>query len=221
MGDMISYSVADYYGNEVICGSVSVAEYAFHLPAYHPTYAGLCDALLTYGAAAQIYFGHNVERLVSDRDLSSLAAVEGERFDAASVKADMENDPTVPVVYCAMNVTFDAYTALSVAFRIKDDFTDTAALSWVDTNVSFEGQSCTGVLSYDLLNCDDRFVTVSLQNISLTDLDRVFDLTAGDRTLGISILQYLTAAEDSENDCLKHLTRALYAYSCTAKNIFD
>ena len=77
MGDKIAYSL-DSKGITVKYGEVSVADYAEHLATYYPEYAEFVDAMLTYGAAAQNYFGYDTEHMVSNADLDALAS----KFDA-------------------------------------------------------------------------------------------------------------------------------------------
>ena len=125
----------------------------------------------------------------------------------------MNADSTIPVSYTAMNVTFLADTTLSLAFRIKDGFTDNEALEWVNANITLGGSPVSGTISVNTTN-DMRFVIIRKQNIAITDIDVPMDLildTAG--TYTISVLNYFTAVEAAGSDNLKLLTHALYAYS--------
>ena len=156
---------------------------------------------------------------VSWADLTALAPVAGDRFNADAIKADMLGDAAIPVVYSAMNVTFLADTTLSLAFRIKDGFTDDAALSWVRANVTLGGSAVDAALSVNETDGDYRFVIISMQNIAITDIAETMDLVVGAQTYGVSVLNYFAAVEAAGSDDLKTLTRALYAYSQEACRI--
>lgn len=215
MGDKIAYSL-DSKGITVKYGEVSVADYAEHLATYYPEYAEFVDAMLTYGAAAQNYFGYDTEHMVSDADLSALPAVAGTRFDARSLQTPMHADDTIPVFYNAMNVTFLADTTLSLAFKIKDGYDNTTALEWVNANVTLGDAAVTGRISVNTTN-DYRFVIISKQNIALDAITEPMALiVSGAGTYSVSVINYLAAAEQTDNNNLKYLTRALYAYSQAA-----
>ena len=158
MGDKIAYSL-NYNGTAVKSGEVSVADYAENLAQYYPEYSDFVDAMLAYGAAAQTYFNYDAMDLVSDADLTALAPVTGDRFDKDAIQADMNADATIPVRYTAMNVTFLADTTLSLAFRIKDGFTDEEALEWVNTFITLGGEAVSGTISVNTTN-DMRFVII-------------------------------------------------------------
>ena len=55
--------------------------------------------------------------------------------------------------------------------------------------------------------------------IALTDICETVDLVVGERTYGISVIHYFTAAEAVGSKNLKPLTRALYAYSVAARGL--
>ena len=216
MGDMIAYSL------KIGCvtvksGEVSVKAYAENLAAIYPEYSQFTAAMLAYGAAAQTYFGCDAANLVSDADLTALAPVAAERFNTAAIQSAMIADSAIPVHYSAMNVTFLADTTLSIAFRIKDGFTNDEALEWVNANVMLGGESVEGKIG---TSGDYRFVIISKQNIAITDIDATMYLVVGTAGIyGVSVMQYFAAVEAQGGDSLKLLTRALYAYSQEAKAI--
>ena len=208
MGDKIAYLLS-YKGAAAKSGAVSIADYANNLSVFYPQYARFAGAMLTYGAAAQNYFGYNVAALVSDALVDT--PIVGERFDYAEMQLAMFDDSDVPVVYSAMNVTCLADTTMSIAFRIKDGVGIDDALAWVVANITLDGAPVTAKVSG---SGDLRFVIISKQNIALTEITESMALVVNSvGSYEISVLNYLVAAEGSGNENLKHLTRALYAYS--------
>ena len=216
MGDAIAYSVTDFYGTTVKSGSVTIAGYANALSAYYPQYADFMSAMLTYGAAAQTYFGYDVAHLVSDADLGALSPVSASRFDYDTLNGILNADSSIPITYSAMNVTFLADTTLSVAFRVKDGFTDNAALSWVTSNVRLGGAAVTPSLK---VSGDYHFIVISKQNIAISDVTGSLTLKIGSGNYPISAMNYFASAEATGTANLKALTRALYAYALAARSV--
>ena len=97
MGDEIAYSV-EYNGETILVGTASIAQYAERLAAMYPDeYSDFVDAMLTYGAAAQLYFEYNTDELVGT--VGETVKVNAELFDSNSAKNGMRVDSSIPVVY--------------------------------------------------------------------------------------------------------------------------
>ena len=215
MGDKIEYAI-NYKGAEIKSGAVSIADYAANLKALYPAYADFANAMLDYGAAAQIYFDYDADYPVSENVVT--APVVAEKFNYAPLQAAMIASGSIPVVYSAMSVTMLADTTLSLAFRIKDDVNDEDALAWVTSRVSLGGRIPDAKIVESSSGL--HFIVISRQNIAITEIDEALELAVnGAGKHNVSVLNYLAAAEETENENLKGLTRALFAYSLAAQDL--
>ena len=115
----------------------------------------------------------------------------------------------------AMIVPFLSDTTLSLAFRIKDGFSDIEALEWVNANVTLGGSPVVGKLSENATT-GSRFVIVAKQNIAIEDSSEKLILTADGLNSSVSVRSYIVAAEERGSEELKALTRALLAYAQAA-----
>ena len=215
MGDNIAYSLI-FRGVTLKSGTVSIADYASNLKTYYPQYENFCNAMLAYGAAAQVYFGYNTDHLVSTADLTDLDEVSSDRFDADSLKAEMRQDDSIPVVYSAMSVTFLADTTLSIAFRCKNDADYESALEWFENNITLDGECDVSVLTTD---AGYKYIVVKKQNIAIDQIETMLTLSIAGNEYYIGVMNYFASVEAAGSDNLKHLTRALYAYAQETANI--
>ena len=227
MGDTFTYDLS-YKGTTVKSGVVSIAAYAEHLAEHYPEYEQFANAMLVYGAAAQIQFGYDTDNLVSDADLSDLAPVEGTRFNSAAIRTDMAANASIPVDYSAMTVTFVADTTLSVAFCVRNVDESAAALEWVEQNVTLDSAAVNGGTGVTGTVVDSirggvsdpsvKYVIISKTNVAISDFNEPQALVInGVGTYYVSVLNYLAAAEESGTPSLRALARALYAYANEAE----
>ena len=205
MGDDIAYSFK-LEGEVVREGVTSAAAYAVSLAQYDPNYTSVAEAMLVYGAAAQIYFGYKTDNLVTDAKATDPVPVEGNLFDKTAIQAQMNGDASIPVVYQAMNATFLDDITMNLAFKVKAGFTDEQALAWVDENVTFGSGSTSEIRG--------SYVVISLAGIALDEVLTANDLTIAGVSYGVSVLNYLAGIENSSTNAdMIALARATYAYA--------
>ena len=203
MGDDIAYEIKD--GETVLAsGNTSVKAYAEAL-ASTPGYEEVGSAMLAYGAAAQVQFGYETENLVTDTVVTD--PVVGEKFDATAIKAQMNGDASIPVVYNAMNVTFLDEVTLNLAFKVKAGFTTAQAIDWMKANVTFGGAAVDPEVR-------GKFLVISKTNIAISQVMDPIALVVAGETYYVSVLNYLAAVEEAgtASESMKNLARAFYAY---------
>lgn len=199
--DEYSYSVKQY-AEIILENKDNNAAYAKAQP--------MVEAMLKYGAYAQLHFGYNTDRLAAEISADDLKAVTTENL--ANFKAPAAQGTTNAPVY-AYSLVLKTETTLRVYFRPNDQ---------VETlKVSLNGQPMTVKSGKDLLY-------VEITNISAKDLDTDWTLTVDDgmesATVVYNALAYgytiLSAPEGTYTTYLQDTVKALYLYNQAANAYF-
>ena len=218
MGDEIAWSLTK--GEEVIdSGVVSGMTYANDL--IEAGYEELGNAMIDYGCAAQVAFNYNVTDAVEER-VAEIDPVVAERFAAAAFNVDLI-DANAPVVYIAMNVTYTAEIALSVAFRVRGELDPDAAAAWLEENVTIGGDNVS--VSEPIEIGEYNYIIVTKTGMSIGEINDTMQFVAGNVVTEISVENYLAAIEanygtmSSVSEGHLKLARALFAFANAIDNI--
>ena len=211
MGDTVTATVTATYNGatETLTDStLSVKSYIDTVRAENAdneSLIALLDALLVYGASAQVYMGHNTDNLVGEiGELSEIPeqaeiTLSGEKSEIAAIEA----------VGLRLGGAFD--------LRLGIRATDISGLSIVVTK---GGESTTLSLSEDAKN--DGYYVVYYNGLVASELDEQITVTvmkdgeAIGQTLTLSANAYLAYQQTSGNEALANLVKALYAYGIAA-----
>ena len=220
MGDTIAWAI--YYDNgadAIVEGTTSLKAYAEALAAEAAT-AELGEAMLTYGAAAQVAFDYNSDNLVGDP--TAAPEIVADRFAANSLNAILaENSKNsadyAPVTYSAINLTYTAEITLSMAFRVKDNATLDEAAEWVEENIKLNGADVTATTA---TAGEYKFVIISYANILVNAIADPIAITVNGAAAGsVCPANYLASMEASYGKVTAataeylNLARALFAYA--------
>lgn len=225
MTDSFAYSISGY-DTTYQSGTTTVAYYCNQLLSYtgnkQAEVRAVAQAMLNYGRAAQVYFKYpqanpTAAQLPANSSTPS-ATVSGTKFNSAPLAALTNNVDSCPVAYSAINVTFKDDTTLYIAFRVKDDSTETSreyAFNWVKNNISFggkTGENLNAVLE-EGQNKLYWFVIVSIKNIPIKDIEEPQAIKVNNADGGsLTVMNYIVVAQKSTNADLKALTQGLLNY---------
>ena len=173
------------------------AEYLLEEYADNQTLVTLVNDLLNYGAAAQIYRGHNTDNLVTDTDTTEDVKPES---TVMSLTASSNENAHIT----AAGVWFDYNNRIYIKFIATEGTNVTVKVN--GTMVDYEESGNGNYIAYT-------------EGISATQFAKLYTielLVNGEtvQTLTYSINSYIYAKWDSEN--MKNLARALYAYGTSA-----
>ena len=157
----------------------------------------LVNDMLAYGRAAQAYKNYNTGNVIG----GDLTLVPTDNKPENSDKAIMSGNN---VFIDNAGVRFDDVIKLYFTFKGLDD----------DTVVTVNGKA------YTKADMEDMGGTYRLYTgaLSATELDKVFNVTAGDATLTYSANAYAYSIQNnSQNENMKALALALYRYGISAK----
>ncbi len=172
-------------------------------------YGDLAKAILMYGGAAQTYFDIDTDTLASDDVDGTLPdTIAAEKFDKTDLNAALEVDDA-PVSYYGMNLSLKSETVFTLYFQTAEGSTQDEALDYLS------GATLGGAAVSPKANGTDFVeMSVTVPAKSLCD-DYLFEL--GDVTAAFSPAQYLAAAQDSGDEKLANVCKALYGYATVAK----
>ena len=215
MGDTISVCVrATYLGVEetVTKEGLTVKTYIDTVRAQNSENTELCsllDALLVYGASAQVYRNYNTDSLVAD--IGTLASI-----PAGTILRDGEANADYQIASASLrlNGAFD----LSVKIKAKD-------IDGLKVRIT-KGESTVEVsVSEDMRVGDTYAITYNALTASELDEELTFTLVKDGAAIGTAIAlsanTYLSKLETSENTALSNLVKALYAYGVCANAYAD
>ena len=210
MGDTVTASVtATYKGaTETVTNStLSVKSYIDIVRAQNAdneTLIALLDALLVYGANAQVYMGHNTDNLVGTLgELSEVPA--GEIVKNGTANADFQ------IVGAGLRLG----GAFDFGVQIK-----AADLTGLTLKITKGGVDTVVTLTEDMKN--GEYYVVYYNGLIASELDEnvTFTLVQNGEQVGKSLTltanAYLAALQTSTNANLANLTKALYAYGVAA-----
>jgi len=197
--------VTSDYESEVY--EYSVLEYADYIlteaEAGNETYtaaAPLVKAMLNYGAYAQQFFGYNTENLANDI-LEDAEKVLEENVDLSEFSHILtDNDENVD--YYGSKLTLESETAIKHYFKVKNE---------AEIPVFYVNGTETEV------DKKDGLYEVIIKDIPAQSHGDKYVVTAGELSLDYNVLSYGNLALNSNDENLKNVIRALYAYSLAAK----
>ena len=165
----------------------------------------LMKAMLNYGAATQVHFGHNTDNLanavLADAD-KVLADVDASAY---AVKITGAEDG---IIAKSAYLVLESDTILRVSFQLTGD----KAID--DYTFTVDGQEVTPVLS------GDRYY-VEVADIAVTELDEVHNFTVGGLNVACSALTYVEMAlKSAHGEDVKDMVKALYAFYTAAEAYF-
>ena len=210
MGDTVTATVTATYNEatETLTNStLSVKSYIDTVRAQNADNAeliALLDALLVYGANAQVYMGHNTDNLVGSLgELSEIPA--GEIVKEGTANAD----------YQIVGAGLRLGGAFDFGVQIK-----AADLTGLTLKITKGGVDTVVTLTEDMKN--GEYYVVYYNGLIASELDEsvTFTLLQSGEQIGKSLTltanAYLAALQASTNANLANLTKALYAYGVAA-----
>lgn len=196
-----------YNGETVFDAAYSIREYADTIleDESYSKYHDLIRAMLHYGAAAQAYFGYNVDQPAN------------EGLSVGDVKAIPESAPDQLAVRGAADGAL--FYGASLVYRDKIAVRFYFQLEGSMTDYSF---ACEG--NPYVVGENDGMVYVEVQDILPQDLDQQQHVTVSDvggKTLTVSYspMNYIVRMNETGSDELKTLLSALYNYHLAAKQL--
>ena len=210
MGDTVTATVSATYNGKtatVTNNTLSVKSYADMIRAQNADNAeliALLDALLVYGANAQVYMGHNTDSLVAE--LGELAEIP---------EGTIEKNGTTNTDYSIVSAGLRLGGAFDFGVQIK-----VADLTGLTLKITKGGVEKTVTLTEDMKV--GEYYVVYYNGLIASELDEsvTFTLLQNGEQIGKSLTltanAYLAALQTSENAKLASLTKALYAYGVAA-----
>lgn len=210
MADTVTATVSASYNGQTVADTNSTLSVKSYADAVRAENAGdveliaLLDALLVYGAGAQVYMNHNTDNLVAElKDLSEIP--EGSIEHTGSANAD----------YVIAGVALRLNGAFDLGVRIKAE--DITSLSLKIT----KGGSERLITITEDMRTDDGFV-LYYNGLIASELDERITLTLlrdgveiGE-SLTLTANAYLAKLAEGESAALTNLAKALYAYGVAA-----
>ena len=193
--DIYSYSVVEYAEKLLKEAEGGNTEYTDAVP--------LVKSMLNYGANAQTYFGYRTDDL-ANKNLS----------EADKVLEDVKLLSYMPKITGkesgirnhGVSLTLNSETELNIYFAIEDE----------DNIPDFcvNGASVTPVKAGD-------YYKIKIANISAQSLDEEYVVTVGGLTAKYSAMSYGYMAMYTQNNAIKNVIRALYAYNQAANTYIE
>ena len=191
--------------------TASVASYLNTIKA-NKTYSDIATNMLLYGSASQDYFGitdNPVGSGLSGTQYSN-QEIDGAAFDKESFNAELSGKA---VSYYGMNLSLKDRTTLTLFFKKSDDSTTAQAKSFLN-DFTFGDKAVSAAEN------GDSYLTISTA-VSATALMDPIELTNGTVSAEFSPVQYIAAAQDSGDERLASVCKALYAYGLAASNFTE
>lgn len=199
----------------------SVVDYAtvlLQMADTNPAYADvapLIEAMLHYGARAQLYFGYNTEKLadagIDAADLSGVTAATFEPYRATGMTIDGIGK------FVSSNLVLESETTLKLYF-LADEGVDASALEFTVGNEAITPTTY------------GEYLVIAITDIKSDELDNEFTVTVtngteaqGSFTTSVFAYCYNTVvdAQGLYNDEIKDTLKALYLYNVAADAYFN
>ena len=199
----------------------SVVDYAtvlLQMADTNPAYADvapLIEAMLHYGARAQLYFGYNTEKLadagIDAADLSGVTAATFESYRATGMTIDGIGK------FVSSNLVLESETTLKLYF-LADEGVDASALEFTVGNEAITPTTY------------GEYLVIAITDIMSDELDNEFTVTVtngteaqGSFTTSVYAYCYNTVvdAQGLYNDEIKDTLKALYLYNVAADAYFN
>ena len=203
MGDLIN---AELLENGVVVDSkegYSIKENAEHLLTEYASdeaLVSLANALLIYGAAAQEYKNYKTDALVTDSTLTDLAKPE-------STDMTITESTLAGVGFTAAGVWFDYNNKIYIKLTAQTEGTVALLINGEKAELTAEGN---GYVAYT-----DAISATGFADIYTVELTVDGEVV---QTLTYSVNSYAYSKWSTENEAMRSLARALYAYGVSAVN---
>lgn len=158
----------------------------------------LVRAMLNYGALAQVYFGYNTENLVNESLTDEEKLIEEADFSQFGYAVNGKEDG---VEYYGSKLALESETSVKHYFIIENE---ADAL-----NFTVNGKALTAEKAGD-------YYEVKISDIPAHRLDEKLVLKAGNLEVDYNALSYAELAMSGDDENLKNLMQALYAYNRAA-----
>ena len=233
MGDVISatlYAIKDGKSYVSSLDEYSVEDYAYNRLAASSdeTFKALLVDMLNYGAAAQLYFGYDVENLVNaalTEEQKALATVSISPESIARVENTVDG---AAATFVGQSVVFNNNVELKYYMRFAEG-TDISALTLlltyttvggVEKTVEISGEDFVYVESYNAYAA--KYCEIAAADMSCEIKATVYDgINAVSNTMVYSIESYVAnRLSASSNEAFKTLISEMYKYSVSAKEHF-
>lgn len=202
-------------GDMVLDCQFTVADYLKHIIADEnndPKTISIAQSMLTYGAAAQEYFGEDVNNLATGEDHDALVA----SLDGVDCGSETYNGSELDFAlgllhsdYAGITMRFGTKLDFYMFFMVKDGHTSDQAISELFENYGLEGTDKVQKNEYVVLHGE----------ASVNDLSSVlFSFSINGKPYSISAYDYIRKVQASDSSSeLKILCKALYALGATVK----
>lgn len=212
MADMVTITVSATLNGEtktVTNDKLSIKKYVESLRAENAedeSLLSLLDALLIYGATAQVYKNYNTDNLVAE--IGEFASIPENLFTVTGEGSALAN---IVAAGLRLDGAFDLRLSIEVT-----------SFEGLVLQVR-EGDTLTEISLSDAIAEGDR-VVIYYDGLTIRELDTevTFTLKQNGETVGktltFSANAYLYRMQTSENTALANLVKALYAYGVSAKN---
>jgi len=203
--------------------SRSVKDYAdkviSKLDQYGTDKVALAKAMLNYGAYAQMYFGINTSNLANkglydatnDPVLNFTGNLSNRSISTVTTKGNL--------TFYGSSLVCTGETALRLYFGNKAGTSIANGQYTVKATSNGKTRTC-------ICEVTDNILIVTLKGIAASELDDTFKFTITDTknssntfSFDYSPLDYMATAQNSSNESLVNLTRALYLFNQAANNI--
>ncbi|MBR4224833.1 MAG: right-handed parallel beta-helix repeat-containing protein [Oscillospiraceae bacterium] len=210
---------AVYNGEDKLAeGMTSVREYAMTVinGEYDTKAQDACRAMLSYGAAAQTFFGYDTDHL-ADAGLETGTGLDYSQADIPALTFAKEQlnaklaAENAPIRYSGMTLILKDDTYISLAFKLNKGCTQEQAAAYLKENFRLDGE---GIPDEDIApNSNTKFITVKTKGLTIGSLMDDIDLTFAGETYEVNVGQYMYWAVKSSGDtALGNVCKALYNY---------
>ncbi len=179
----------------------------------------VAEAILTYGAYAQNYFGYNTDNLANESLENDPVKGLSDRDVAAAIDISMKTTNNEDFSYLGASLICNSDTFVRIYLSNNNNLTLAQIEEKYDYYVAGGSNPITNI------GVDENVVYLELQNIPAAELDNIyiFVLESEDTEVMIkySPYIYISQAMSVDNDSLKNLCKALYLYSVAANEYYN
>lgn len=208
MGDEVT---AQFYTSEGAIGesnTLSVKAYADYVIANSSkeSLVNLVKAMLNYGAAAQVKFNYNTDKLVN-ADMADADKALPETVDASAYASSLTGAED-GITVTSTSLLLQSETKIRIYFTLAD------GKSIADYTFTVDGKEVTPVAS-------GSEYYIEKTNVAAKDLDTFYSFQLGGLTLNYCALSYVNQVQKYSTDAnLLNLVKALYTYNQAANAYF-
>jgi len=179
----------------------------------------IAEAILTYGAYSQIYFGYNTDKLANEK----LATNPVEEITDENVKSEISISEKIVVNddfgFLGASLVCNSDTFIRIYLINKNN------LSLDEIKKKYDFYVAGGSNPVTDISVAGETVCLELQNIPAAELDNIYIfMLEGENTevmIKYSPYNYISTAMDEGSENLKNLCKALYLYSVAANDYYN